>query len=152
MLSQSGQDPAIFPVRDYTLSPARSIFPKIIILVFCLVFNKSFIDQACSVKITDVGLALYACLETETDPRLKKNHAKYTKITREVYRLLWHPASRYKVIHLLCSQGSSPQRGKDTISPVIGRNVKSTKHLRCSDSLVKPNSKTVLLLKIIQSH
>ena len=32
-------------------------------------------------------------------------------------------------------------------SPVIGRNVKPTKHLRRSDGLVKRNSETVLLLK-----
>ena len=56
------------------------------------------------------------------------------------------------VIYLLCSQGSSPQRGKDTISPVIGRNVKPTKHLRRSDGLMKQNSEIVLLLKITECH
>ena len=56
------------------------------------------------------------------------------------------------VIHLLCPQGSSPQCGKDTISPVIGRNVKPTKHLRRSDSLVKQNSETKLLLTITECH
>ena len=43
----SGQDGAILPARDFALCPARklSLKPK------QKPYNKSFIDQACSVKI-----------------------------------------------------------------------------------------------------
>ena len=43
----SGQDGAILPARDYSLCPARriSLKPK------QKPYNKSFIDQACSVKM-----------------------------------------------------------------------------------------------------
>ena len=43
----SGQDGAILPARDFSLGPARS---KIIFWSF-IPHHKSFIDQACSVKM-----------------------------------------------------------------------------------------------------
>ena len=43
----SGQDGAILSARDYALCPARKISPK----SKQKPYNKSFIDQACSVKM-----------------------------------------------------------------------------------------------------
>ena len=69
----SGQDGAILPVRDFALGPARS---KIIFLVFWC-FNKSFIDQACSVKMAGYWpRSFFACLWTSTINSQKKNLAK----------------------------------------------------------------------------
>ena len=49
----SGQDAAVLPGRDHPPRPARKIFPKAIYN-----YDKSFIDQDCSVKITCIGLVL----------------------------------------------------------------------------------------------
>ena len=43
----SRQDGAILPARDYALCPARKLSPK----PKQKPYNKSFIDQACSVKM-----------------------------------------------------------------------------------------------------
>ena len=48
----SGQDGAILPARDYPLCPARNFF-------FQKPYNKSFVDQACSVKMAGYWLVLF---------------------------------------------------------------------------------------------
>ena len=61
----SGQDGVILPTRDFLLGPARS---KIIFGV--LSHNKSFIDQACSVKMAGYWpCSFFACLWTLTSSR-----------------------------------------------------------------------------------
>ena len=62
----SGQDGAILPARDFSLGPARS---KIIFWCFKS-YNKSFIDQDCSVKMTGYWpRSFFACLWTSTSSR-----------------------------------------------------------------------------------
>ena len=59
----SGQDGAILPAWDFSLGPARS---KIIFWCFKS-YNKSFIDQACSVKMAGYWpRSFFACLWTLT--------------------------------------------------------------------------------------
>ena len=60
----SGQDGAILPARDFSLGPrARS---KIIFWCF-IAYNKSFIDQDCSIKMAGYWpCSFYACLWTST--------------------------------------------------------------------------------------
>ena len=61
-----GQDGAILPARDFSLGPARS---KIIFWCFKS-YNKSFIDQDCSVKMTGYWpRSFFACLWTSTSSR-----------------------------------------------------------------------------------
>ena len=51
LATRGGQDGAILPARDYPPCPARKISPKAI--------DKSFIDQACSVKIAGYCLCSF---------------------------------------------------------------------------------------------
>jgi len=41
----------------------------------------------------------------------------------------------YRLLTFLGLESSSPQCREDAVSPVVGGNVQTTKHLRCSDRL-----------------
>ena len=63
----SGQDGVILPAWDFLLGSARS---KIIFWCF-IAYNKSLIDQACSVKMAGYWPpSFFACLWTEMNKHL----------------------------------------------------------------------------------
>ena len=68
----SGQDGAILPARDYPLYPASKFHQK--------PYNKSFIDQVCSVKMAGYWpSSFFACLWTERKSRSINSHKKRTR-------------------------------------------------------------------------
>ena len=67
----SRQDGAILPARDFSLGPARS---KIIFCCF-IRYNKSFNDQACSVKMAGYWPRSFFCVFMDLD------HKHANKIT-----------------------------------------------------------------------
>ena len=73
----SGQDGAILPARHFSLGPPRS---KIIFWCF-IHYNKSFIDQACSVKLAGHWpRSFFPCLRTSTHKHAKKELGQYPAI------------------------------------------------------------------------
>ena len=69
--SVSGQDETILPTWDYMLCPTRKICAK------AINYNKSFIDQACSVKMA----CYWLCLLTLTPSRSINKHKKLGQCT-----------------------------------------------------------------------
>ena len=64
----SGKDGAVLPAREYLAYPPRK-FPR-------KPYNKSFIEQVCSIKMTGYWpRSLFASLRTETEVEVHK-HAK----------------------------------------------------------------------------
>ena len=67
----SGQDGAILPTRDTGFVPQEHIG-------VCFPYNKSFIDQACSVKMAGYWpRSVFACLWTETQSGHARNSRSY---------------------------------------------------------------------------
>ena len=70
------QDSTILPAWDYVLCPERKNSLKIIFLVFFILYNKSFIDQACLVKMAGYWPRSFLCVIMDLDSILVHKHAK----------------------------------------------------------------------------
>jgi len=66
----SGIHGAILRARDYPLCPARKIFPK------SQPYNKSFIDQSCSVKMVGYWSRSFFCEFMDLDSVSVREHTK----------------------------------------------------------------------------